>query len=360
VKKGATRRLFPGSNTPEGFYSFYSQGLADMERVFVLKGGPGTGKSTLMRKIALDMTERGYDIDLWQCSSDNDSLDGVIIPALQVAVVDGTAPHVVDPVYPGVVEEIVNLGDFWNQEILRASKDEIKALIRKKSVFYASAYERLLQAEMGRELWRKQSVGLPVEDKIKEVADDLLNEIFYAGLPKVEHYFAGAVTPRGWVDYAQDLSSACSQRYILSGGASQSASAIMQRIADSVIAWGHNVAIYHHPLAPQEIEMVIIPGVKVALLDSDLPGIEPLANDKLVDVCNEAPLTDEEGLSILESSWRQMVKEAVEYIAQAKELHDVLESYYVRSMDFAGLDNVCQEILNKIRSLAAENESREV
>ncbi|MDD2568537.1 MAG: ATPase [Clostridia bacterium] len=95
MKKGKVSHVFPGSNTPQGFYSFYAEGLSPMEHVFVLKGGPGTGKSTLMRKIAHNMTERGYDVELWQCSSDNNSLDGVIIGNLGVAVVDGTAPQAV-------------------------------------------------------------------------------------------------------------------------------------------------------------------------------------------------------------------------------------------------------------------------
>ena len=46
-------RLFAGANTAQGFYSFYPL-LArdDLQRVFILKGGPGTGKSTFMEEIA--------------------------------------------------------------------------------------------------------------------------------------------------------------------------------------------------------------------------------------------------------------------------------------------------------------------
>jgi polynucleotide 5'-kinase involved in rRNA processing len=93
MRQGKSRYLFPGSNTPEGFYSFYEEGLKGLDKVFILKGGPGVGKSTLMRKIGQTMLERGYDLDFWQCSSDCDSIDGVIIPALSLAVIDGTAPH---------------------------------------------------------------------------------------------------------------------------------------------------------------------------------------------------------------------------------------------------------------------------
>ncbi|WP_073166815.1 hypothetical protein [Desulfofundulus australicus] len=39
-----------------------------------------------------------------------------------------TTPHVVDPKNPGAVDEIVHLGDHWNEEGLRAHKKEILAL----------------------------------------------------------------------------------------------------------------------------------------------------------------------------------------------------------------------------------------
>jgi DNA replication protein DnaC len=67
MKKGKIRYGYPGGNTCRGFYSFFALGLKNMERIFILKGGPGTGKSTLMRKIGLEMAERGFNVDFWQC-----------------------------------------------------------------------------------------------------------------------------------------------------------------------------------------------------------------------------------------------------------------------------------------------------
>ena len=45
--------LFPGSNTSKGFYSFYRYILTqdNANRILCLKGGPGTGKSSLMKKV---------------------------------------------------------------------------------------------------------------------------------------------------------------------------------------------------------------------------------------------------------------------------------------------------------------------
>ena len=47
-------QYFLGANSPRGFYSLYDELIdADAARaVYILKGGPGCGKSTLMRRVA--------------------------------------------------------------------------------------------------------------------------------------------------------------------------------------------------------------------------------------------------------------------------------------------------------------------
>ena len=88
-------RYFLGANSPLGFFSLYDQ-LVDLEtaaRGYILKGGPGCGKSTLMRQVAADVEASGKRAEYILCSGDPDSLDGVVFPDLGVAIVDGTAPH---------------------------------------------------------------------------------------------------------------------------------------------------------------------------------------------------------------------------------------------------------------------------
>ncbi|AOT68579.1 ATPase [Geosporobacter ferrireducens] len=94
-KKGKIKRVFPGGNTAKGFYSYYDNIIGkEANQLFIIKGGPGVGKSSFMKKIGYEMIEKGYDVEFHQCSSDNGSLDGVVVPALKVAIIDGTAPQV--------------------------------------------------------------------------------------------------------------------------------------------------------------------------------------------------------------------------------------------------------------------------
>ncbi len=117
--KGKIRKIFPGANTSNGFYSYFDYIIPkDVNRIFCLKGGPGVGKSSLMKKVARDFVEKGYDVEVFPCSSDPSSLDAVVIEKLKVVLLDATAPHIVDPKIPGAIDEIVNFGDFWNMDNL--------------------------------------------------------------------------------------------------------------------------------------------------------------------------------------------------------------------------------------------------
>ena len=87
--------FYLGANSPGGFYSLYDELLRPEEArsIYILKGGPGCGKSSLMRRVGAAMEEHGLDVEYIVCSGDPDSLDAVVIPALKTALVDGTAPH---------------------------------------------------------------------------------------------------------------------------------------------------------------------------------------------------------------------------------------------------------------------------
>ena len=88
-------RFYLGANSPAGFYSLYDQLIdpAQAEEIYILKGGPGCGKSSLMHRVAEAVEAHGLSVEYIDCSGDPDSLDAIVIPQLKTALVDGTAPH---------------------------------------------------------------------------------------------------------------------------------------------------------------------------------------------------------------------------------------------------------------------------
>ena len=60
--RSEAREFFAAANTEEGFYSIFESVFppSALDKIFIIKGGPGTGKSTLMRQIAEYARGRGY------------------------------------------------------------------------------------------------------------------------------------------------------------------------------------------------------------------------------------------------------------------------------------------------------------
>ncbi len=136
-------RYFLGSNTAYGFVGNYENELKDKKRVFLLKGGPGTGKSSMMKKIAHEAKRRGMDFELWYCSGDPNSLDGVYIKELDIAVVDATAPHATGADMPVIKDEIFDLASSLNRDVLLKDEAEIKRLLFIKKHHFIRAYQHL-------------------------------------------------------------------------------------------------------------------------------------------------------------------------------------------------------------------------
>lgn len=69
-------RFFLGANSGEGFFSLYPQLCREeARRIFVIKSGPGSGKSTAMRTLAKALGDAQEEI---LCSSDPEEKLAVI------------------------------------------------------------------------------------------------------------------------------------------------------------------------------------------------------------------------------------------------------------------------------------------
>ena len=121
--------FFLGANSEEGFFSLYDQLLGGrLDDLMILKGGPGCGKSTFMRRVGAAMERAGERVVYINCSGDPDSLDGAIFLDRNAAIVDGTSPHVLEPTYAVASERYVDLTRFYDVEAAKARRTEIIAL----------------------------------------------------------------------------------------------------------------------------------------------------------------------------------------------------------------------------------------
>lgn len=145
----AIKHYFLGANGPKGFVSLYREFCSPDSGNFlwVIKGGPGCGKSTFMKKIGKAAEESGWDVEYVLCSSDPDSLDGVLIPQWHVGYADGTAPHVLDVSFPAAAGAYLDLGQFYDIDAIRPELPRLRALTEKNQALYREAYRALREAK---------------------------------------------------------------------------------------------------------------------------------------------------------------------------------------------------------------------
>ena len=134
------KHMFLGANTPDGFVHYFDKltEMYNLKKLYILKGTPGCGKSTLMKKFANAFNdEQRYGArTFFYCSADPNSLDGIVLEDLGVAIVDGTAPHEISN------GELVFLADIGPYD------PKIQKLCDKKGEHYRRAFRELAHARI--------------------------------------------------------------------------------------------------------------------------------------------------------------------------------------------------------------------
>ncbi|WP_071393196.1 PRK06851 family protein [Bacillus tuaregi] len=356
-------RYFAGGNTARGFYSLFDSSLEGLERVYILKGGPGTGKSTLMKEIGEYWSEKDYSIEYLHCSSDPDSVDGVIIPSLKVGIVDGTAPHVIEPKLPGAVEDYVNLGEAWDAQELAKQRQTIQELSQQVSAAFQNAYKTFAEALRVHDDWEKIYIENMDFEKANELTNRLMNSFYGTVLlnkqSKVRHRFLGAATPKGAVDFVPNLTADIQKRYFIKGRPGSGKSTMLKRIAAEGESRGFDLEIYHCGFDPNSLDMVVIRELGIAIFDSTAPHeyFPSRDGDEILDMYGTiiAPGTDElfaEQIQDVQGKYKANMKKAIGFLAEAKALRDELEAIYIPAMDFDIVNRHKEKIQNEIRMIA--------
>ncbi|MEH6948959.1 PRK06851 family protein [Bacillus sp. JJ634] len=368
---GKALHYFAGGNTARGYFSLYESNFAELEKVFILKGGPGMGKSTLMKKLANEWLEKGYDVEHIHCSSDPDSIDGVIFPALKIGLVDGTEPHVVEPKAPGAIEEYVNLGHAWNSQQLVAEKADILRLMKERQEAYERAYKHYAEALAVHDEWEEIYIANMDFEKLNALTGKLktkfFGDIFLNKKADVRHRFLGAATPIGAVDYVPNLTEGLPKRYFLKGRPGSGKSTLLKKLATTAENRGFDVEIYHCGFDPNSLDMVIVRELGMAIFDSTAPHeyFPSREGDEIIDLYKVAilPGTDEiysDQIKDVSARYRAKMNDGTASLAEAKKLHDEIEKIYQRAIDFTIIDDIQKDMETDILDLAKGNTSKSI
>lgn len=367
------RHYFPGNNTPLGFYSYYKYiiGQREANKIFCIKGGPGTGKSTFMKKVASKFAEKEEDIDYLHCSADEESLDGILLKNKRVAIIDGTSPHIIDPVTPGAVDKIINLGEYWNEEGICLNKDEIIDLNEETSKWYRIAYNYLNAAKsVYRSIEEVYNKAVESSEVYRIVAGVIAKEYSAIDISlragRKKKFFASAITASGVVHYIPSLLNDIKTVYMINSPVGYSNNSFMEIIAEGAVYRGLDVEAYYCPMAPDEkIEHIIIPQLKIAFITmNDYHDAEPWEISDLWENDREIILVDMndymnnfvisrnvELLKSLREEYDILLNRTFSNLAKAKEIHMTVEGMYVPNMNFTEVNNLVDKVVEELEEI---------
>ena len=337
-------RFFLGANSPGGFFSLYKDfvNLQEGDFLWTIKGGPGCGKSSFMKRVGTAAEAAGMAVEYIHCSGDPESIDGIYIPEKRVAYVDGTAPHVTEAEYPGCSSLYLDLGSFYDREDLKARTGEIMEVNARYKALYVSAYAviaasaavnpRMVEAVSG------EAEKIAVARRARSAAAREMGG-FPKGSGRKKYRMLSGLTCRSGVFFSETVNSICDRIYALDNEYGL-AEIYLREIEAEAQRRGVDAIICPDPLATDKLEALLFPALSlgfVARTEAELGGTV-YRHVRLDAVADKALLREKRPhLRALSKFRDELLTNAVEELKEAKALHDVLEGIYNPYVDFKGV-----------------------
>ena len=335
---------FAASNSFLGFRNHFQEVFnpKKFDRLFLLKGGPGTGKSSLMKRVLGAFLDTCLCEAIY-CSSDNKSLDGVIFETEKgrVAVFDSTPPHLDDPRLPGAIDEIVNIGDGWDRRSLTAHKEEIIELNEKKSELYQSAYAFLnmcgaIKSE------KRRIIKRLYDNSDERVINELLSKITNIKYSrKKETRLLSSFSKDGYYTLKQrkiDIE-------ITVLGENESKYIFLDKLVLQAEKCGFDCVKFPSPLSSDYTDAVLIGN---AFLSINHTFENVISTDSLVTFDNEY---ERKTLQCLEKHETELLTEAQRAFSLAFDYHISLEKIYTANMNFDRNLQISEYLISSIREI---------
>ena len=358
MKTPNASKFFLGANTPSGFYSLYDT-LVDHQTdktLYIIKGSPGSGKSSFMRKIAEGMMDAGLDVEHIHCTADPDSLDAIYIPALKIAYADGTAPHVLEPAYPGVMEEYINLDEFVDTEPLKEKKAEVIALTDPYRSLYQRAYHCIEAAGKVTQEASRPVIDHTVIDAIKKRTRGIITREIGKqknGTGKTSYRFLTALTHKGHIA-CFDTAEALADRVYHLDNTLGLAHYMLADLREAVEQAGLDLILCPDPMNPDQLAHLLLPSLSLAFLSSNNQiqyegaHFRHIRLDAMVNA--DRLKLQKPRLRFAKKVSALLLDEAIRILTEAKATHDELERIYNPHVDWDGIYDLAEDHLQRLLS----------
>ncbi|MEA4921591.1 MAG: hypothetical protein VB078_11835 [Clostridiaceae bacterium] len=332
--------FFLAANSKDGFVSFFDEAAKeDFSRdTYFIKSGPGCGKATAIRTIADGIYKGGIREDIY-CSSDPVSLDGVIMESPKAALLDGTAPHVTEPGFPGARGDYITLSFFRDIPGIREKYPALLLLSSQSKTYYSKAYRLIASSALVDEhMTATMSPYISNEKLIKRALGIAGREIpKKGGAGKQKKRFIDGITPFGVMRLYDTVTALADRVYDFYDGYGL-ADTMLKTLSEYALKNGYDVYTCHCPKNPQKLLHVIIPELSLAFVTSNRQSYftgRPYRRIRIDSYLSDPSLRNLRGKAKLLSKVSQsLMDEAVDEISKAHTLHDKMEELYHPHIDF--------------------------
>lgn len=352
-------RFFIGSNSGRGFFSYFDflYHPKEMSRVFLLKGGAGNGKSTLMKKVAAAAVQQGYQVEEIYCPSDPSSLDAVRIPETGTAIIDATPPHAQEAACHGALERYVSLSPYVS-ETVQTARETIESLSGEVRSCHEAARKRLngaysaVSASLSLVLNGVDTARL--NQRGKSLGRKYLPQRSRSTRYPLKKRFLSGITPNGVVAFPDSL-----DHLVASAGMSVQKIAVWDRfglspfllspILETAEDHGYEAWAFYDPLVPARLIAVAVPeaGLEIAVRrDGLLEDATDVRNIRLDDaIAPDVLKKSRTRLKILHRAGQALLEDGCDCLAEALRQHDQLEAVYRPYTDDDGLNRLAETLI---------------
>ncbi|MDR1692861.1 MAG: hypothetical protein LBR72_05830 [Oscillospiraceae bacterium] len=347
-------QFFLGANTPQGFVSYYNKWLNynRLNRLFIIKGAPGNGKSSFMKRIAAKLEDQEREVIL--CSGDTSAWDGVYFSNLGVAFADGTPPHAMEPRYPLAVEMYLPLTQFVDDAAI--SRERKTAIFLQDSLRedYARLYRVLGAVKSLQDEQKALITDLDALEVLRRRTRGIIRREIKKGSGNgaLRRRFLSAFSPDGAETLWDTVSLLADRVYELQDSYRQ-AHAVLSPVCTAALEAGSEVIACYDPFAPTTRPAhLILPEARLAFVSAPpktpYPA-EPFRRIRL-DAAIPQPLLKSHRLRLrfLKKTENALLDDVNGILAGIAERHRQLEDLYNPHVDFSGVRALADAYAGKI------------